>query len=141
MWRLSDQGWHTPPPTVRRRVIAGSHRLAHKWFKDHPPPQNARGGELRLLLRDHPYIGDLHTEGDAEARIARFMDRAETVGDIPLQVVENTGAAGDVILLHPLVLHVAAPNAGTEPRFLLSGAVDTAAMYADSARLRMQAAA
>ena len=25
-------------------------------------------------------------------------------------MVENTGAAGDVILLHPLTLHVAAPN-------------------------------
>ena len=58
---------------------------------------------------------------------------------IPLQVVENTGAAGDVILLHPLVLHVAAPNAGTEPRFLLSGGIDTPTMYADSKWLRMQA--
>ncbi len=67
------------------------------------------------------------------------MDRVETVDGIPLEVVENTGAVGDVILLHPLVLHVAAPNAGTEPRFLLSGGGDTPAMYADSQRLRMQA--
>ena len=121
------------------RLVSGSHRLVHKWFKDHPPPKGTRGGELRLLLREHPYIRDLHTEGEAEARIARFMDRVEVVDSIPLQVVENTGAAGDVILLHPLVLHVAAPNAGTEPRFLLSGGVDAPAMYADSQWLRMQA--
>jgi hypothetical protein len=40
-------------------------------------------------------------------------------------VVENTGAAGDVLLLHPLTLHVAAPNNGVAPRFLPSGAVMT----------------
>jgi len=67
------------------------------------------------------------------------MNRVETVDGIPLQVVENTGAAGDVILLHPLVLHVAAPNAGIEPRFLLSGGVDTPAMYAHSKWLSTQA--
>jgi hypothetical protein len=161
-WGVPASGWHVdanylsalaPPAGVRTHallgnvgprgggtlLVSGSHRLVHKWFKEHPPPQNARGGELRLLLRDHPYIRDLHTEGDAETRIARFIDRVEAVDGIPLQVVENTGAAGDVILLHPLVLHVAAPNAGTKPRFLLSSGVDTPAMYADSKWLPMQA--
>jgi len=161
-WSVPASGWHVdanylsalaPPAGVRTHalfgdvgprgggtlLVSGSHRLVHKWFKEHPPPQNARSGELRLLLRDHPYIRDLHMEGDAETRIARFMDRVEAVDSIPLQVVENTGAAGDVILLHPLVLHVAAPNARTEPRFLLSGGVDTPAMYADSKWLPMQA--
>jgi hypothetical protein len=36
---------------------------------------------------------------------------------------------------HPLVLHVAAPNAGAEPRFLLSRGGDTRAMYADTGLL------
>ncbi len=53
------------------------------------------------------------------------MDTIEAVDGIPLRVVENTGAAGDVILLHPLVLHVAARNTGTAPRFLLSGSITT----------------
>jgi hypothetical protein len=56
--------------------------------------------------------------------MARFMTQVGVDG-IPLQVVENTGAAGDVILLHPLTLHVAAPNNGVAPRFLLSGGVTT----------------
>ena len=47
----------------------------------------------------------------------------------PLRVVENTGAAGDVILLHPLVLHVATANTGDAPRFLLSGGVDLPSMW------------
>jgi hypothetical protein len=57
------------------------------------------------------------------------MDRVEDADGIPLQVTETTGAAGDVILIHPLILHVAAPNSGRDVRFLLSGAVDTAAMW------------
>lgn len=160
-WGVPASGWHidanylsalAPPAGVRThalfgdvgprgggtQIASGSHRLVHQWFKDHPPPKGTRGAEFRLLLREHPYIRDLHTEGDAEARIARFMDRVETGDGIPLQVVENTGAAGDVILLHPLVLHVAAPNAGAEPRFLLSGGVDTPAMYADSNSLPIE---
>jgi len=80
---------------------------------------------MRKSLQRHPYIRDLHIEGDREGRIDRFMNRVEEVDGIPLQVVENTGAAGDVILLHPLTLHVAAPNNSATPRFLLSGAVTT----------------
>jgi hypothetical protein len=91
----------------------------------HPPPAGARSADMRKSLQRHPYVRDLHIEGDRESRIDRFMNRVEEVDGIPLQVVENTGAAGDVILLHPLTLHVAAPNNGIAPRFLLSGAITT----------------
>jgi ectoine hydroxylase-related dioxygenase (phytanoyl-CoA dioxygenase family) len=91
-------------------IISGSHRLVHNHFRDNPPPPGARGADYRKLLLRHPYIRDLHTEGTAAERAARFMDRAEEHHGIPLQVVENTGTAGDVILLHPLVLHVATSN-------------------------------
>jgi hypothetical protein len=47
------------------------------------------------------------------------------VDDVPLLVVETTAVAGDVIMLHPLVLHVAAPNNAATPRFLLSGGITT----------------
>jgi hypothetical protein len=54
-------------------------------------------------------------------RIARFHERIEDVDGIPLQVVENTAAAGDLILMHTLLLHaVPAAHLGTQPRFLLS---------------------
>ncbi len=68
------------------------------------------------------YIRDLCTPGNREARIARFHERIEDVDGIPLQVIENTASAGDVILMHSLLLHAAAPAAhlGTQPRFLLN---------------------
>ena len=57
-----------------------------------------------------------------EARIARFHKCVEEVYGIPLQVIENTASAGDVILMHSLLLHAGAPAAhqGTQPRFLLN---------------------
>jgi hypothetical protein len=113
------------PRSGATQILSGSHRLIHKWFKENPPPTGARSAQLRKLLRTHPYIRDLHTEGDRESRIERFMNQIEEVDGIPLQVVENTGTAGDVVLLHPLMLHVAAPNNGATPRFLLSGGITT----------------
>jgi hypothetical protein len=44
-----------------------------------------------------------------------------------------TDTAGDVILLHPLLLHVATSNNGDEPRFLLSGAIDLPSMWSPRA--------
>ncbi len=65
---------------------------------------------------------DLCTPGIPSARIARFHQRAEEVDGIPLQVIENTGSAGDVILMQSLLLHAAAPAAhlGPQPRFVLN---------------------
>ena len=154
-WNVPSSGWHldanylsalAPSVGVRMHalfgdvvpraggtlIVSGSHRLVHKHFKDNPPPSGLHGADYRKLLQRHPYIRDLHTEGDASERAARFMHRAEDHGGIPLQVVENTGTAGDVILLHPLVLHVATPNTGNVPRFLLSGGVDLPSMWSAS---------
>jgi len=145
-WGVPAGGWHIdanyrsplwPPGGVQTHalfgdiaprgggslILSGSHRLIHRWFADHPPPAGARSADMRRSLMGHPYIRELHAAGDREGRIARFMGREERVDGVPLRVVENTGAAGDVVLLHPLTLHVAAANNGVEPRFLLSGAV------------------
>jgi hypothetical protein len=151
-WSVPSSGWHadanylsalSPPDGIRTHallgdvasraggtlIVSGSHRLVHKHFTDHPPPPGVRGAGYRELLRGHPYLRDLHAEGDLDERAARFMDRVEEHDGISLQVVENTGAAGDVILLHPLVLHVATTNTGKAPRFLLSGGVDLPSMW------------
>ena len=103
--------------------LSGSHQLIHDWFRRNPLPANARSADLRRLLLAHPYLRDLHGEGDPAERAARFMGRPETWAGIPLRVIEQSGKAGDILLTHPLLLHVAAPNNGAQPRFLLSGGV------------------
>ena len=151
-WNVPSRGWHidanylsalSPPDGVRIHalfgdvapraggtlIVSGSHRLVHRYFIDHPPPAGAKGADYRQWLQRHPYLRDLHSDGDAAARVTRFMERTEEHDGIPLQVVENAGAAGDVLLLHPLILHVATANNGNAPRFLLSGGIDLPAMW------------
>jgi len=106
-------------------ILSGSHRLVYNWFKAHPPPPGTRSADMRKLLQAHPYIAELHADGDSSERIARFMERTQEIEGVPLRVVENVGCAGDVILVHPLVLHAATRNNSARPRFLLSGGVTT----------------
>jgi hypothetical protein len=151
-WNVPSRGWHVdanyvsalaPPAGIRMHalfgdvaprggstlIVSGSHRLVHQYFKDNPAPAGARGADYRKRLRAHPYLRDLHAEGHADQRVARFVDRDEEHGGIALRVVENIGVAGDVILLHPLVLHVAATNTSDTPRFMLSGGIDLPSMW------------
>jgi hypothetical protein len=101
-------------------IVSGSHRLVHRWFLEHPPRRGARSAESRKSLLSHPYLRDLCTPGNDEARSARFL-RVEDVDGIPLQVLENTASAGDVLLMHPLLLHAPpAAHVGALPRFLLN---------------------
>jgi len=151
-WNVPASEWHAdarytsalaPPEGIRVHALlgdveprsgatvflAGSHRLLHDWFIQHPPQAGARGADHRKSLLGHAYIRDLHQAADAATRIARFMNRIERHDDIELQVVENTGSAGDVILAHPLLLHAASLNAGRAPRFLVSGGIDLDSMW------------
>ncbi|MBS0386177.1 MAG: phytanoyl-CoA dioxygenase family protein [Proteobacteria bacterium] len=147
-WTLPTHGWHVdanyasqlwPPRGVKSfalfgdvtprgggtLILSGSHRLIHKWFVDHPPPPDACSADMRRLLQAHPYLRALQTEGEPKQRIARFMNRVEDVAGVPLRVIEHTGSAGEVLLLHPLLMHVASINQSAAPRFLLSGGVTT----------------
>jgi hypothetical protein len=117
---LTDVG----PRCGGTNVISASHRLVHQWFTENPPAPGARGAQLRKSLQRHPYLRDLCTAGNSAERIARFHERVETVDGIPLQVIENIASAGDVILMHSLLLHaVPAAHVGSHPRFLLSSGI------------------
>ncbi|HEY3825718.1 MAG TPA: hypothetical protein VGL82_14235 [Bryobacteraceae bacterium] len=143
-WDLPGDGWHVdggytgqliPPWGVKvhamlndveprcggTNILSGSHRLIHKWFAENRPPLGTRGAECRQSLQRHPYVRDLCTAGNSKARVARFHERVEEVDGVELQVVENIASAGDVILMHGLLLHsVPAAHLGKQPRFLLN---------------------
>jgi ectoine hydroxylase-related dioxygenase (phytanoyl-CoA dioxygenase family) len=147
-WGVPDKGWHIdanyrsplfPAGGVKTlallgevksrgggtQVLDGSHRLVHDWFRLHPPPPTARSAELRKLLRAHPYVDTLLSPGEAEPRVERFLRSTEEHQGVTLQVVELTGSAGDVILMHPLLMHAPAPNNSEAPRLMVSGGVTT----------------
>jgi len=145
-WDIASSGWHvdagayteqvSPPCGVKvhailndigprcggTNILSGSHRLVHRWFLEHPPARGTPAAKLRKsLLQRHPYLRALSTPGAPQARIARFHERVEEFDGIQLQVLENTACAGDIILMHPLLLHSGpASHSGTQPRFLLN---------------------
>ena len=143
-WSVAHTGWHcdadyrsplSPARGVKvhamysdveprgggMNIVSGSHRLVHRWFAEHPAPASARSARLRKSLLQHPHLRALCQLGDPSERISTFGDRVTMVDGVPVQVIENTARAGDVILMHPLLLH-APPVAhlGAQPRFLLN---------------------
>lgn len=102
-------------------VIEGSHRVIAHVMRTSPPPAGAPpAGVRKHLMASDPWLKELSTPGLPEPRIAKFAGEPTDVFGVPVRVVEMTGEAGDVILMHPLLLHARPTNAGREPRFLLN---------------------
>jgi hypothetical protein len=102
-------------------VLAGSHHVVAGYFARHPAAPGSSGARLRKsLMASHPYLVALETDGEPAARITRFMERDEEIDGVRVRVVELTATAGDVVLMHPLLLHSRPTNAGRAPRFLLN---------------------
>lgn len=69
--------------------------------------------------RSHPWLMALTGRAPSPAdRIAAFMDEEISVDGVPLRVVELTGAPGDMVFCHPVMVHCASPNRGVRPRFM-----------------------
>lgn len=87
-------------------VIGGSHRLLNDG-------RFHKTGEVMHALRHERFFRDL-CSGTLDGG-----DRpGGMVGDAPLQVVELTGAPGDVWLMDLRLLHTASPNATQQPRMM-----------------------
>ena len=97
-------------------AIAGSHHLLNEG-------RHIRPSEFGRLLRAEPFFADLLA---ADPPVASRQHRADllhqtgAVGNVQLQIVEMTGAPGDVWLMDLRVLHVGGPNAAERPRMMLT---------------------
>ena len=90
-------------------VVAGSHWLFNEGRVIHAEDLRRRLGQedfFRVLFAD-----------DAGDR-APLLDHTGVVGDASLEVVELTGAPGDVYLIDLRLVHTAAPNAHERPRLM-----------------------
>ena len=135
-WRLPSRGWHrdssdrpgdpalvvfgclapVEPRGGGTLAVTGSHRLA--------APEGPYGG-LRSaqvcarLAVDHPWFRDLLTPGAEPERTERLLGSRYVVDRSPLLIAELTGRTGDVVVMHPRLLHAVAPNALCMPRLML----------------------
>ena len=97
-------------------AIAGSHHLLNER-------RPIRPSEFGRLLRAEPFFADLlaaDPSADYLQHRADLLHRTGAVGNVQLQIVEMTGAPGDVWLMDLRMLHVGSPNAADRPRMMLT---------------------
>ena len=143
-WHVPSAGWHLDEP-VRGApayrlllkwlaylgpvddggggtvALAGSHRLVAGWADQAPPDDPGRSAPVRdAVFGLAPWFAVLR-QGEHDARRDELLRAGEVVRDVPVSVVELTGGPGDVVFLHPHVLHAAAPNTSGRPRLMVTG--------------------
>ena len=101
-------------------VVAGSHRLLNDRVR--------RSKDIKKSLKRRPYFQFLMgprpqaqqpSETDqTTADNARLLHQPGQDGDVPLQVVELAGQAGDAYITDLRLLHTPAPNASSRPRLM-----------------------
>jgi ectoine hydroxylase-related dioxygenase (phytanoyl-CoA dioxygenase family) len=107
-------------------VLVGSHRLVRSVIARCDPHARVHSAEVRrMFAQSAPWLRDLLAPAapDAPERIQRFMDEGAEIDGAHVRVVELTGAPGEVIIMHPWVLHAPAANCGTMPRFMVSESI------------------
>ncbi|HEY1709788.1 MAG TPA: phytanoyl-CoA dioxygenase family protein [Rhizomicrobium sp.] len=128
-WTLPCEGWHSDsarlesgsfpgmqlfaaldavePGGGATLAIAGSHRLDNG--------RATRPSELPRKFGHEPFFRALYAKDRNSAELLEG-----TVGNIPLKVIEMTGAPGDVWLLDLRIIHCGAPNAAKHPRMMFT---------------------
>jgi hypothetical protein len=146
-WRLPHQVWHldymapgaaralpgtqvflcidrVAPRSGGTLVACGTHREVDAIRLRAGPAWEGRSADVRKRLRaESPWFRALCALRAGEDREARFMAQADDAG---LQVVELTGDAGDVFVMHPWLIHAPSANCGERPRLVLTERVRAA---------------
>jgi ectoine hydroxylase-related dioxygenase (phytanoyl-CoA dioxygenase family) len=102
-------------------AIAGSHRLAAQLAAAGGANFDSHSAHVsKALQRMDPWFRELCTPGEAEQRRKNLMDAPTTIHGVEIRVVEFTGEPGDLIVMHPWLLHSIAPNVNQTPRMMLA---------------------
>lgn len=120
LWALfADHG----PGAGATPQLVGSHRLVARYLEDRTGPQLEYKRVKHGFLSSDPWLKELTADDDAPDRTYRFMHEGCEIDGVHVRVVECTGAAGDVYITHPWLMHSIAVNASPEPRMMRSAAV------------------
>lgn len=120
VWALLDDigpgGGGTPQ-------LLGSHRATAAYLAGRTGDEREYKRVRDGFLRSDPWLRRLIDRADDDpARTERCLAGAR-VGDVDLRVVELTGRAGDVFVIHPWVMHTIATCAADRPRLMRSAGV------------------
>jgi hypothetical protein len=100
-------------------AVAGSHRVIQRFLADRPQLTRCPMRDTRhALMRSDPWLERLaEQENPGVIDMGALPGRGCVHGEA-VQVVELDGAAGDVVIGHPWLLHRGAPNCGAAPRLM-----------------------
>ena len=104
-------------------VLEHSPGLVARFNERHPELRTAKmAGWKKVFRASNDYLKRLTNKNDqspTDERNAFFMDQETIIDEVPLRVSEIVGAAGDIIICHPQLLH-ASPiaNARDVPRMM-----------------------
>ena len=101
-------------------VVAGSHLLIEDLSRRNSGQRFRSAAVREQLIRTYPWIRALCSRSETADRVGRFMNASTIINGVELRVIEMTGEAGDMFLVHPLALHAASPNCANVPRMVLS---------------------
>ena len=97
--------------------VSGSHRLAIEIERTHGGP--VKSAQVRdRLAADHPWFASLLDTPLASLRALIGVEAR--AGAHPVRLEEMTGAPGELVIMHPALLHGVAHNARERPRLMLT---------------------
>lgn len=99
--------------------VMGSHRLFEALFEETGGALPSAQARQRLEARS-PWFAALSSRGEQGERVRRFMAAGCELDGVQVRVGEMLGESGDVILMHPLMLHSPMPNVLETPRMMLT---------------------
>ncbi len=118
---------HVEPRGGATAVVLGSQRLTGRIARDRGVDGALSSRQVReTLRRREPWIHELFSSGEPEARERRFLEEGTRVEGVALRVAELTGEPGDVVLMDLRVLHAATPNCLAHPRMVLGQVIHRA---------------
>lgn len=103
-------------------AVAGSHTVVHRFLREEGQPRIRASSAIRgALSRRHSWFKELwRTTTSKNVRTEYFMSASTEIDGAHLQVVEFTGRAGDVFLMHPYVFHAPSANVCENPRIAIT---------------------
>jgi hypothetical protein len=141
-WVLPD-GWHIdcgfdhatwPVPAVKlfafvgevgprgggTLLLPGTHRLVERYREALPAPVGAGREHWLAFMRHHLWLARLLDGAGLPDRGRSLVGAAGEVDGVPVEVVELTGAPGDVVIAHLHVFHARSPDTGTAARLMVA---------------------
>jgi ectoine hydroxylase-related dioxygenase (phytanoyl-CoA dioxygenase family) len=99
--------------------VAGSHRLIQAQM--HAAGRALPSAQARKALAARSaWFAALTSAPTGEDRVRRFMQEGSELDGVSVRVCEMLGEPGDVLLMHPLMLHAPTPNVLATPRMMLA---------------------